>query len=145
MFCSNCGNELNENDIFCQKCGTKRMINPKTETKNKKIVSKSDKTLSIILTIVALIFHYVIPFVLFKFDRKLSNLSDYSDIIFKIGFLLSVLVSYILIIIALVKNSSNVVAILTLVLFIIGFLLDFAYLLLLESIACACKSLAHGG
>lgn len=47
MFCRNCGNKLNSNDIFCSKCGTKNIqIIQQVPNTNHDNINKKDKLLN---------------------------------------------------------------------------------------------------
>lgn len=57
MYCSNCGNKLEENDIFCSECGKKREDFKKSNSKkrNKKPIALSKRTKNLVLIIVIFI------------------------------------------------------------------------------------------
>lgn len=69
MFCKNCGNQLNENEIFCGRCGTKVETNivgenPFNQNFDSNISDKKDKskknTISIVLGIVSLVLVFIL-------------------------------------------------------------------------------------
>ena len=63
MYCSNCGNKLEESDIFCSECGQKREVknlsSKKKERKKLTLSKRQKKVVIIILIFISLIFVYI--------------------------------------------------------------------------------------
>ncbi len=60
MFCSKCGNEIDEKSEFCSKCGTKLKQNSKIEIKKKKETSKSTRIFIIVLLSIVILYFLII-------------------------------------------------------------------------------------
>ena len=56
MYCRKCRNEINENDVFCPKCGTKVELKEKTY-KLKKVFSIIGLSIIVTIAVVGFIFY----------------------------------------------------------------------------------------
>jgi len=103
MYCSNCGNQMNENADFCVKCGV--MVKNKTIIIKEKKQSVKDKSIiSMVLGITALFF------ALISFDIEI-NLIDLT-LFKKVGFILSemalqIILAILSLIFGLVERKNN--------------------------------------
>ena len=137
MFCINCGNKLNEKASFCPNCGTKvvdkkeEKKEEKVEEKNEKVnqtvvnnnattVSDADKKLSTTLTIISIICHYGVAAVLGTISSILDEIrmTNSSYMVSGSLMILSYLASFVLVIIAIVKNKKNKFPIIMLIVYI---------------------------
>ncbi len=134
MFCKNCGNKLNEKASFCPNCGTKveekkvekveeKKETPTVNTTNNgttNVVNDSDKKLSTTLTVISIICHYGIAAVLGTISSILDEIRIANSFYMVSGSLmiLSYLASFVLVIIAIVKNKKNKFPIIMLIVYI---------------------------
>ena len=160
MFCKNCGNKLNEKASFCPNCGTKveekkvEKVEEKKETSTVNTanngttneVNDSDKKLSTTLTVISIICHYGIAAVLGTISSILDEIRITNSFYMVSGSLmiLSYLASFVLVIIAIVKNKKNKFPIIMLIVYIAEILIFIIGLVILYA-ACiyACENFPY--
>ena len=112
MYCTNCGNKLNNNDNFCNNCGEKRIelenINVNSNVVNKNNSSNGMKTASIILGSISIVGSLMFIFAPFCFILSIIGLilgicalkkgKNVPGILLNsIGFVLSIIMSVIIV------------------------------------------------
>lgn len=160
MFCKNCGNKLNEKASFCPNCGTKveekkvekveeKKETPTVNTANNgttNVVNDSDKKLSTTLTVISIICHYGIAAVLGTISSIIDEIRITNSFYMVSGSLmiLSYLASFVLVIIAIVKNKKNKFPIIMLIVYIAEILIFIIGLVILYA-ACiyACENFPY--
>ena len=160
MICEKCGNKLNEKASFCPNCGTKveekkvekveeKQETPTVNTANNgttNVVNDSDKKLSTTLTVISIICHYGIAAVLGTISSILDEIRITNSFYMVSGSLmiLSYLASFVLVIIAIVKNKKNKFPIIMLIVYIAEILIFIIGLVILYA-ACiyACENFPY--